>query len=113
MIAGSMGMLPSASIGDPGADRARRLGLYEPVHGSAPDIAGRGIANPLGTILSVALCLRISLAEPEAAQAIDDAVQQALDMGARTVDLGAEEERALTTAEMTERVLDLLPIPAR
>src|SRR5205807_5698721 len=113
MIAGSMGMLPSASIGDPGPEPGRRLGMYEPVHGSAPDIAGRGVANPLGAILSGALCLRISLGESEAAQAIEDAVQLALEMGARTVDLEAEEERALSTREMTERVLELLPVPAR
>ena len=113
MIAGSMGMLPSASIGDPGPDPARRPGLYEPVHGSAPDIAGTGAANPLATILSAALMLRISLAEPAAAEAIEDAVEQAIDLGARTRDLTDDAERAMGTREMTERVLELLPMPVR
>jgi 3-isopropylmalate dehydrogenase len=65
MLAGSMGMLPSASLGDTGSDTGRRMGLYEPIHGSAPDIAGQGIANPLATILSCALLLRWSLACPQ------------------------------------------------
>jgi 3-isopropylmalate dehydrogenase len=110
MIAGSMGMLSSASLGDAGADANKRLGLYEPVHGSAPDIAGQGVANPLATILSVAHCLRISFAEPEAAQAIEDAVEEAINQGARTRDLGADDDRALSTAAMAERVVDLLPL---
>jgi 3-isopropylmalate dehydrogenase len=111
MIAGSMGMLPSASLGD-GGDGGRRFGLYEPVHGSAPDIAGQGVVNPLAAILSVALMLRVSLQETEAAEAVERAVDQAIDLGARTRDLGADDDRALGTAEMTERVLDLLPYPA-
>jgi 3-isopropylmalate dehydrogenase len=111
MIAGSMGMLPSASLGD-GGDGGRRFGLYEPVHGSAPDIAGKGVVNPLAAILSVALMLRVSLHETEAAEAVERAVDQAIDLGARTRDLGADDDRALGTAEMTERVLDLLPYPA-
>jgi len=113
MIAGSMGMLPSASIGEPGADPGRRAGLYEPVHGSAPDIAGQRVANPLAAILSAAMCLRISLGEPGAAQAIEDAVEEAINMGARTRDLGADDERALSTREMAERVVDLLPLRAQ
>ena len=113
MIAGSMGMLPSASIGDAGSDPTRRPGLYEPVHGSAPHLAGTGVANPLATILSVALMLRISLAEPAAAEAIEAAVEQAIELGARTRDLGDDDERAMGTREMTERVLELLPMPAR
>jgi len=113
MIAGSMGMLSSASLGDPGEDQARRFGMYEPVHGSAPDIAGRGLANPLATILSVALCLRISFGEADAAQAIEDAVEEAINNGARTRDLGADDDRALSTAEMTDRVIELLPLRVR
>jgi 3-isopropylmalate dehydrogenase len=111
MIAGSMGMLSSASLGDADPSKpGRRFGMYEPVHGSAPDIAGKGLANPLATILSVAHCLRISFDEPEAAQAVEDAVEEAINGGARTRDLGADDDRALGTAGMTERVIDLLPL---
>jgi 3-isopropylmalate dehydrogenase len=108
MIAGSMGMLPSASLGGDGEGGGRRFGLYEPVHGSAPDIAGQGVVNPLAAILSAALMLRVSLDESEAADAVEYAVDQAINLGARTRDLGADDDRALSTAEMTERVLDLL-----
>jgi 3-isopropylmalate dehydrogenase len=95
VLAGSMGMLPSAALGD------GRRGLYEPIHGSAPDIAGRGIANPLGAILSAALLLRHSLGlEAEAAQ-IESAVEAAINAGSRPPDLGGR----LTTAEMTAAVL--------
>lgn len=113
MIAGSMGMLPSASLGDAVSQDGRRLGLYEPVHGSAPDIAGKGIANPLAAILSVAMMLRISLGEALAAEAIEKAVDDAIELGARTRDLDADDDRALGTRAMTERVLELLPVPAR
>ncbi len=82
MLAGSMGMLPSASLGD------TTLGLYEPIHGSAPDIAGKGIANPLAAILSAAMLLRHSLGQEAAAQAIEHAVAAALEAGYRTPDLG-------------------------
>jgi 3-isopropylmalate dehydrogenase len=83
MLAGSLGLLPSASLG------AGRLGLYEPIHGSAPDIAGKGIANPYATILSVAMLLRHSLKlEPEA-QAVESAVSSAISDGVRTVDIAA------------------------
>ena len=81
MLAGSMGMLPSASLGD------GKRGLYEPIHGSAPDIAGQGVANPLATILSAAMMLRHSLGEEDAARAIESAVEKALDAGYRTPDL--------------------------
>jgi len=110
MIAGSMGMLSSASLGDSGPDSTKRFGLYEPVHGSAPDIAGQGLANPVAAILSVAHCLRISFAEPDAAQAIEDAVEDAINQGARTRDLGADDDRALGTSAMAERIVDLLPL---
>ena len=86
MAAGSLGMLPSASLG--AVDTAgRRSALYEPVHGSAPDIAGRGIANPLGAILSVAMMLRLSLARPDDAAMLERAVGAALEAGARTADI--------------------------
>ena len=95
VLAGSMGMLPSASVSETGA------GLYEPIHGSAPDIAGRGIANPIGTILSAALMLRYSLKLEEEAQAIEGAVNQTISDGARTADLGG----TLTTRQMTEEII--------
>ena len=99
VLAGSLGLLPSASIGT-GA-----RGLYEPIHGSAPDIAGRGVANPVGTILSAALLLRHSLALPEEAAAVERAVAEAITKGARTGDtLGPEGGAALSTTELGERV---------
>lgn len=103
-IAGSLGMLPSASVGD-------RVGLYEPVHGSAPDIAGKDIANPLATILSVALMLDISFGQQEAAQNIINAVARVLQQGFRTGDIAdantAPEQRLGTTA-MGQKVLQEL-----
>ena len=81
MLAGSLGLLPSASLG------AGTLGLYEPIHGSAPDIAGKGIANPYATILSVALLLRHSLGLNEEAQAVELAVSNAVSSGVRTPDI--------------------------
>jgi 3-isopropylmalate dehydrogenase len=95
MLTGSLGMLPSASLGTDGP------GLFEPVHGSAPDIAGGGIANPLAMILSAALMLRHGLGREEAASALESAVDKALDGGLRTADLGG----TATTAEATEAVL--------
>jgi 3-isopropylmalate dehydrogenase len=92
-------MLPSASLGEEGAP-----GLFEPVHGSAPDIAGRGIANPLAMILSAALLLRHGLAREDAAAALESAVDRALAGGLRTADLGG----TATTAEATEAVLEEL-----
>jgi len=96
MLTGSIGMLPSASLGEPGAP-----GLFEPVHGSAPDIAGRGIANPLAMILSAALMLRHGLAREAEAAAVESAVDRALAGGLRTADLGG----TATTAEATEAVM--------
>ena len=95
VLAGSMGMLPSASIGDGGP------GLYEPIHGSAPDIAGKGIANPVGTILSAAMLLRHSLGLAAEAAAIEEAVNRAITDGCRTRDLGG----MLSTRQMTDEVL--------
>lgn len=96
MLTGSIGMLPSASLGTPGTP-----GLYEPVHGSAPDIAGQGVANPCAAILSLEMALRWSLERVEAADRVRNAVAAALHNGARTRDLGG----TLGTAEMTEAVL--------
>lgn len=98
VLAGSMGMLPSASLSEAG------VGLYEPIHGSAPDIAGKGIANPIGTILSAALMLRYSLKREEEAQCIEQAVDNAISNGARTTDLGGK----LTTRQMTDEILKYL-----
>ena len=95
VLAGSMGMLPSASLGSSGP------GLYEPIHGSAPDIAGKGIANPIGTILSLAYLFRYSLKLESEASAIETAVDRAIVEGARTKDIGGN----LTTKQMTDTIL--------
>jgi 3-isopropylmalate dehydrogenase len=100
MLAGSMGLLPSASLGDGGP------GLYEPIHGSAPDIAGQGVANPCGTILSAAMLLRHSCGAPEAAAAVENAVGAALRGGARTRDIAGPGARDwLGTTAFTDAVL--------
>ena len=99
MLTGSLGMLPSAALGPAGAP-----GLYEPIHGSAPDIAGRGVANPCAAILSLAMALRYSLARPDLASRVEGAVGAALDSGARTADLGG----TLSTAAMADAVLAAL-----
>jgi 3-isopropylmalate dehydrogenase len=99
MLTGSIGMLPSASLGEPGTP-----GVFEPVHGSAPDIAGTGAANPLAAILSAAMLLRHGLGRAEEAAAIESAVDRALDEGLRTADLGGN----ATTGEATRAVLSHL-----
>jgi len=91
-------MGPSASLNEKG------FGLYEPIHGSAPDIAGQGKANPLATILSAAMMLRLSFDLPEAAKAIEDAVDSVLAAGARTGDLASAGEAVISTTEMGQRV---------
>jgi len=101
MLAGSLGLSPSASLGE------GRRGLYEPIHGSAPDIAGKGIANPIGTILSVALLLRHSLGLDAEARAVEAAVARSLDQGVRTADI-AGGGRALTTAQAGDAILEAL-----
>ena len=107
MASGSLGMLPSASLGP--VDRlGRRKALYEPVHGSAPDIAGKGIANPLGSILSVAMMLRLTLNRPDDADLLERAVTAALTAGARTADLAEPGARHLSTVEMGDAVLNAL-----
>ena len=99
MTTGSIGMLPSASLDH------NSKGLYEPIHGSAPDIAGKGIANPLATILSVAMMLRYSLGHGEVAKAIEEAVGRVLDQGLRTADLWAEGLQKVNTAAMGDAVV--------
>jgi len=95
VLAGSLGMLPSASLGAPG-----RPGLYEPVHGAAPDIAGKGIANPIAAILTMGMLLRYSLGRPAAAAAVDRAVADALAAGLRTADIVAPGQSAVSGSEM-------------
>ncbi len=112
MIAGSLGMLPSASLGPVGPD-GRRSALYEPVHGSAPDIAGRGIANPLGAILSLALALEWSLGRPADARLLESAVARALDEGARTADIMHAGAKQVSTRGMGDAVLASLERLAR
>jgi 3-isopropylmalate dehydrogenase len=104
MLAGSMGMLPSASLGERSSDGATGNGLYEPIHGSAPDIAGQGKANPLATILSVAMMLRLSLNLTREADAVESAVDRALQDGLRTADIAEEGTRVLSTAQMGDEV---------
>ena len=102
MLCGSLGLLPSASLGD------GRRGLFEPIHGSAPDIAGRGIANPIGAILSAALLLRHSLGLESEARAVEAAVSAAIGAGARTADLAAAGQQALSTQAAGDAVLKAL-----
>ena len=97
VIAGSIGMLPSASLGD-------STGMYEPIHGSAPDIAGQGIANPLGTIYSVAMMLRYSLDQDAAADAIEAAIDRVLEKGYRTPDLCGEGLTKVSTSQMGQLI---------
>jgi 3-isopropylmalate dehydrogenase len=102
MLTGSIGMLPSASLDE------RGKGLYEPIHGSAPDIAGKGVANPLATLLSAAMMLRYSLKQPAAAARIEEAVRKVLRAGLRTADIHTPGTRRVGTAEMGAAVLEAL-----
>jgi 3-isopropylmalate dehydrogenase len=102
MLAGSLGMLPSASLGD------SKVGLYEPIHGSAPDIAGMGIANPCATIASAALMLRHSLGLEDEASAVEAAIAAAIAGGARTADIVSEGETQVSTSEMTAEIIGCL-----
>jgi 3-isopropylmalate dehydrogenase len=101
-ITGSIGMLPSASLGED------KLGLYEPVHGSAPDIAGKGIANPIAAILSAAMMLRYSLDRASAADGIEKAVAAALEKGLRTADIAQSDDTVISTEEMGRAVISCL-----
>ncbi len=102
MLTGSIGMLPSAALDEHGK------GLYEPIHGTAPDIAGKGLANPLATILSAALMLRYSLGEPAAAGRIERAVSKVLQSGLRTADIFTAGARKVGTAQMGDAVVAAL-----
>jgi 3-isopropylmalate dehydrogenase len=102
MLTGSIGMLPSASLNKDG------FGMYEPIHGSAPDIAGQDIANPLATILSVAMMLRYSLNQVELANKIDNAVNTVLDQGYRTQDIASDGDLVVGTSKMGDLVVEAL-----
>jgi len=102
MLAGSLGLLPSASLGD------SKAGLYEPIHGSAPDIAGKGIANPCGAIASIAMLLRHSLDLHEEAAAVDNAIAAVISNGGRTADIATGTQKVLSTEEMTSAILQQL-----
>jgi 3-isopropylmalate dehydrogenase len=108
MLAGSIGMLPSASIGaqDDGGRGGMRIGLYEPIHGSAPDIAGKGLANPLGTILSAALLLRYSLGLEVEARSVEAAVGSILDEGYVTADIAPPGAKAYSTSQVGQSVAE-------
>lgn len=107
MLTGSLGMLPSASIGEYGP------GLYEPIHGSAPDIAGKNLANPLATILSAAMMLRYSFGLSEEAEAIEQAVTEVLDQGYRTGDIAENGQLSLKTNEMTAKIIEQIQVPVK
>ena len=100
MLTGSIGMLPSASVGEPGTP-----GLFEPVHGSAPDIAGKGVANPIAMIASFAMALRYSFGMLKEADAIEAAIAAALDKGLRTADIAAPGAATIGTTEMGDAVI--------
>jgi 3-isopropylmalate dehydrogenase len=102
MLTGSIGMLPSASL------NSKNQGLYEPSHGSAPDIAGKGVANPLATILSAAMMLRFSLNQPEAADRIESAVKKVLAQGLRTPDIYSVGTTKVSTSQMGDAVVKAL-----
>jgi len=104
VLTGSIGTLPSASVGDGPA-------LYEPIHGSAPDIAGKNIANPIGTINSVAMMLEYSFGRADLAKQVNDAVSRVLEQGCRTADIAGDGMRAVGTNELTERILEKLQLP--
>jgi 3-isopropylmalate dehydrogenase len=108
MLTGSLGMLPSASLGELDAKTKRRKAMYEPVHGSAPDIAGKGMANPIAMLASFAMALRYSFNMLEAADQLDAAIAATLAKGLRTADIKSEGAKIVSTAEMGEAVVDEL-----
>jgi 3-isopropylmalate dehydrogenase len=105
VLAGSIGLLPSASLGGAVVDGAGRVGLYEPIHGSAPDIAGRGIANPIGAILSAAQLLRYSIGLEEEARIVERAVRLTVEAGILTRDVAGDAAHGATTRAVTEQVI--------
>jgi 3-isopropylmalate dehydrogenase len=105
MLTGSLGMLPSASLGAPDPVSGKRKALYEPVHGSAPDIAGTGAANPIAMIASFAMCLRYSFNMVREADMLEKAIAAVLDKGIRTADIMSEGAAKVGTLEMGEAIL--------
>jgi 3-isopropylmalate dehydrogenase len=108
MLTGSLGMLPSASLGAPDAKTGKRKSLYEPVHGSAPDIAGKGLANPIAMIGSLGMCLRYSFGLVEAADLVEKAIADVLASGTRTRDIAAKGANAVSTTEMGDAIVKAL-----
>src|SRR5690606_9713847 len=106
MLTGSLGMLPSASLGAVNPKTGKRKALYEPVHGSAPDIAGKGIANPIAMIASLAMCLRYSFNLVAEADRLEAAIAQVLDDGLRTADIWSEGNTKVGTSEMGDAILN-------
>jgi 3-isopropylmalate dehydrogenase len=113
MLTGSLGMLPSASLGAPDPKTGRAKSMYEPVHGSAPDIAGKGLANPIAMIGSFSMALRYSLGLGEAADLLDGAISDVLASGIRTADIAKPGENAVSTTEMGEAVIKALDARAK
>ena len=105
MLTGSLGMLPSASLGEVDAKTKKRRALYEPVHGSAPDIAGKGLANPIAMIGSLGMALRYSFGQGAVADMIEKAIAGVLAQGLRTADLRGDGTRTVGTAEMGDAIL--------
>jgi 3-isopropylmalate dehydrogenase len=110
MLTGSLGMLPSASLGAPDPISKKRKALYEPVHGSAPDITGQGKANPIAMIASFAMCLRYSFNMTKEADITEKAISNVLQNGLRTADIMTEGNKLLTTSEMGNAILEQLVI---
>jgi len=108
MLTGSLGMLPSASLGSPDATTGKRKSLYEPVHGSAPDIAGKGLANPIAMIGSVGMALRYSLGLTDAADLVDKAIADVLAQGIRTADIATKGQNTVGTTEMGDSIVRAL-----
>ena len=106
MLTGSLGMLPSASLGEPDPETKIPRAMYEPVHGSAPDISGQGVSNPLAMILSVGMMFEYSLDKKVIAEKINDAVRSVLEKGFRTKDIYSENKILLSTNEMGDKVLE-------
>jgi 3-isopropylmalate dehydrogenase len=107
MLTGSLGMLPSASLGEKKSD-GKQNALYEPIHGSAPDIAGKDVANPIATISSLAMMLRYSFAYSAEADAIDQAIENVLNKGIRTADIAKAGEARISCTQMGEEILQEL-----
>jgi 3-isopropylmalate dehydrogenase len=105
MLTGSLGMLPSASLGEVDPKTKKRKAMYEPVHGSAPDIAGKGVANPIAMIASFGMALRYSLNRGKEADMIDQAIAATLAKGLRTADIKSEEMKVVNTKEMGDAII--------